>query len=91
MLGRLDVLKIDTVCLRRKIKPTTERAPNWLAEYMRSIVTVQEKPASDVSGFSRFKESRNMELKWKRSDKKTLLVLFQIIVYFISLKPGHDD
>ena len=32
-----------------------------------------------------------MELKWKRSDKKTLLVLFQIIVYFISLKPGHDD
>ena len=53
MLGRLEVLKIDRVCLRRKIKPTTERAPkHW--QNMKSIVIVQEKPASDVSGFSCF-------------------------------------
>ena len=53
MLGRLEVLKIDRVSLRRKIQPNTERAPHALAEYEILSNIVQEKP-SDVSGFSRF-------------------------------------
>ena len=53
MLGRLEVLKIDRVSLRRKIQPTTERAPNALAEYEIHSNIVQETPL-DVSGFRRF-------------------------------------
>ena len=53
MLGRLEVLKIDRVSLRRKIQPTTERAPNAFSEYEIHSDIVQEK-LSDVSGFRRF-------------------------------------
>ena len=69
MLGRLEVLKIDRVCLRRKIKPTTERAPkHW--QNMKSMVMVQEKPASpDVSGFSRFNLKFSFRVQLKRAEK----------------------
>ena len=53
MLGRLEVSKIDRVSLRRKMQPTTERAPNALAEYEIHSDIVQETPL-DVSGLRRF-------------------------------------
>ena len=62
MLGQLEVLKIDKVCLRPKIKPTIERAP---IQNMKSIVIVP----SDVSGFSRFNLWFNFRVQLKRAEK----------------------
>lgn len=68
MLGRLEVLKIDRVSLRRKIQPTTERAPNALAEYEIHTDIVQEEP-SDVSGFRRFNLQFSFRVQLRRAEK----------------------